>query len=222
MLLIDCYNVLHCAMPPMLAGLDVERLCRALAKTHWVKTGGVTVVADGRPNPLGTPTSPVPEVGLVYSGGSSGGGRSADDVIIARIAASSHPRRLTVVSSDREIRAAAHHRRCASWSSEDFLSRLCGQLRRQARHQTKTKPRPKQPKPLGVGRTALDGVPAEQALRWLREMGVPDVPDPTFRDLAQTPSIRPEQLGIDLHLQDALDHLADLDMDDVMRRFGKS
>ncbi|MEM1444689.1 MAG: NYN domain-containing protein [Planctomycetota bacterium] len=221
-LLIDCYNVLHCAMPAMLAGLDVDRLCRSLSQTHWAKSGSITVVADGRPNPLGTPTSPVPEVELVYAGGGSSGGRSADDVIIARIEASKSPRRLTVVSSDREIRAAARHRRCTAWSSEDFLSRLCGQLRRQSHHVAKSRPRPKQPRPLGVGRTMLDGIPADQALRWLREMGVADVPDPTFQALADTPTIRPEQLGIDLHLEDALEHLADLDMDEVIKRFGQA
>ncbi|MEM7576667.1 MAG: NYN domain-containing protein [Planctomycetota bacterium] len=222
-LLIDCYNVLHCAMPPMLAGLDVERLCRVLATTRWAKTGDITVVADGRPNPLGTPTSPTPDVALVYShGSSSGGGQTADDVIIARIAACPSPKRLTVVSSDREIRTAARQRRCTSWRSEDFLSRLCGQLRRKAQHVATSKPRPQDAKRHGVGRTVMDGIPADQALYWLREMGVTDVTDPAFHQLAKTPPIQPESLGIDLHLEDALAHLADTDMNELMRRFGKT
>ncbi|NBC10130.1 MAG: hypothetical protein GVY24_00145, partial [Planctomycetes bacterium] len=53
MLIIDCYNVLHTPMPPMLAGLDEAGLCRALARTRWVdRTGGIVVVADGKPKPL--------------------------------------------------------------------------------------------------------------------------------------------------------------------------
>ncbi|MEM1097456.1 MAG: NYN domain-containing protein [Planctomycetota bacterium] len=227
-MLIDCYNVLHCAMPPMLAGLNVEGLCRALSKTRWAKTDEITVVADGRPNPLGTPTSPVGEVELIYSGGSSLGGRTADDVIVARIADDATPRRLTVVSSDREIRAAARHRRCTSWSSEDFLVRLCGQLRRDASHAVKTKPHGKQSKqarPPGTDRRLDEGMSAEQALRWMREMGVTDTGELAFHPRANIPelncSIQPKQLGIDLHLEEALVQLADLDMDELMRRFGK-
>ena len=223
-MLIDCYNVLHAPMPPMLAGLDVAGLCRALGRTRWCRSGAsVVVVADGVANPLGTPTSPVDAVELVYSGGStSQGGRNADDVIIGRIRSHTAPKRLTVVSSDREIRAAARQRRCTSWSSEDFVARLCSQLRRDARHLAVFKPGPKDPRPRGVGRTVLDGIPADQALRWLREMGVTDVPDAGFHRFAGTPTIRPDELGIDLHLEEALDRLADLDMDDVMRRFGEA
>ncbi|MEM8496081.1 MAG: NYN domain-containing protein [Planctomycetota bacterium] len=227
-MLIDCYNVLHCAMPPMLAGLDVEGLCRALSKTRWAKTDEITIVADGRPNPLGTPTSPVGEVELIYSGGSSLGGRTADDVIIARIADDATPRRLTVVSSDREIRAAARHRRCTSWSTEDFLSRLCGQLRRDASHARKDKPRGKQSKQdrqSGADRRLYGGISSEQALLWMREMGMTDAGEPAFQPYNSapgiTPTIQPKQLGIDLHLEEALVQLADLDMDELMRRFGK-
>jgi len=132
-LIIDCYNVLHTPMPPMLAGLDEAGLCRALARTSWVRrTGGVVVVADGKPKPLpGDQTgavleqSPVAEVELRWSGP----GRSADSVIIEMVHAHSAPRRVTVVSTDREVRAKARRRRCRVWTSEQFIHKLVEQLR---------------------------------------------------------------------------------------------
>lgn len=50
-LIVDCYNVLHVTMPPLLAGLDEGRLCAVLDRTPWADSA-VTVVADGRPKPL--------------------------------------------------------------------------------------------------------------------------------------------------------------------------
>ncbi len=159
-LLIDCYNVLHVAMPPMLAGLDEGRLCVLLGRTPWAR-GGVTVVADGRPKPGKASVSPVGSVELVFSA-MQGKGGSADDVIIRRVRAHTAPRRLTVVSSDRVIREAARRRRAASWSSEEFVNRLCRHLA----------------SPGGGGATdpaedrpQVDGVPPELAERWVRWMG---------------------------------------------------
>lgn len=123
-LIIDCYNVLHETMPPMLAGLDEGALCRAIDRTPWARQP-VTVVADGRPKPLRAEVSPVDSVDLVFAGSS----RSADDLIIALINADSAPKRLTVVSSDRQIRAAARRRKARSWSSDEFIHKLCGHLR---------------------------------------------------------------------------------------------
>jgi len=123
-LLIDCYNVLHTTMPPMLAGLDEGRLCEALARTAWASRG-IVVVADGRPKPLRAQTSPVDEVELLFSGPT----RTADSVIIDMINDHTAPRRVTVVSTDRQIRAAARRRRCTAWTSEQFITRLVEQLR---------------------------------------------------------------------------------------------
>ena len=131
-MILDCYNVLHTTMPPMLAGLSEGGLCRALGRTTWAAqgggSGGITVVADGRPKPLGVAESPVDAVDLVYAGSH----RSADDLIIDLIKAHSAPRRLTVVSSDRAIRAAARRRRARDWSSDEFIDKLCRQLRKRA------------------------------------------------------------------------------------------
>lgn len=155
-LIIDCYNVLHVAMPPMLAGLSEAGLCHALARTKWAASGQpITVVADGRPKPLGVEESPVAEVDLVYAGSH----RSADDLIIDLINAHSAPRRLTVVSSDRVIRAAARRRRARDLASEDFIDQLCDQLRKHAQG----------PPPLS--RPQFAPLPPELVQRWKQAFG---------------------------------------------------
>ncbi|MEM9881295.1 MAG: NYN domain-containing protein [Planctomycetota bacterium] len=160
-MIIDCYNVLHTALPPGLAGLDEAGLCRALGRTAWA-AAGVTVVADGRPKPGGAVASPASGVELIYSGG-SGGGRSADDVIAGLIARHSAPRRLTVVSSDRAVRAAARRRRARDWPSEAFVTRLVEQLRR-----TSTRG------PSHTDRPTVAPLPPELVTRWKRQFGFRD------------------------------------------------
>lgn len=155
-LIVDCYNVLHTTMPPMLAGLSEGGLCKALARTTWAgQSGGVTVVADGRPKPLGVTESPVAAVDLVYAGSH----RSADDLIIDLIDADSAPRRLTVVSSDRVIRAAARRRRARDITSDDFIDKLCHQLRRHAAG------------PPPPGRPNIAPLPPELVQRWRDAFG---------------------------------------------------
>ncbi|MEM6855830.1 MAG: NYN domain-containing protein [Planctomycetota bacterium] len=149
-LILDCYNVLHVTMPPMLAGLGEAGLCHALGRTTWAARGDIMVVADGRPKPLGVAESPVAAVDLVYSGSH----RSADDLIIDLINAHSAPRRLTVVSSDRVIRAAARRRKARDLSSEDFIDQLCHQLRQHAAD------------PPPTGRPNIAPLPPELVQRW--------------------------------------------------------
>ncbi|MEO0514048.1 MAG: NYN domain-containing protein [Planctomycetota bacterium] len=156
-LIIDCYNVLHTTMPPMLAGLSEAGLCHALARTTWATAAGgpITVVADGRPKPLGVAESPVAAVDLVYAGSH----RSADDLIIDLINAHSAPRRLTVVSSDRVIRAAARRRRARDMASDDFVDKLCHQLRRHGQG------------PPPTNRPAVSPLPPELVQRWRDAFG---------------------------------------------------
>lgn len=156
-LIIDCYNVLHATMPPMLAGLDEAGLCRALTRTPWARSP-ITVVADGRPKPLRATESPVAEVDLVFAGSH----RSADDLIIHLIDAHSAPRRLTVVSSDRQIRAAARRRKARDLSSDDFIDRLCGHLRQHAAG------------PPPPGRPNIAPLPPELIERWKNAFGLGD------------------------------------------------
>jgi predicted RNA-binding protein with PIN domain len=154
-LIVDCYNVTHATMPPMLAGLDEAGLCRALARSRWAGRP-ITVVADGRPKPLGVTESPVAEVDLVYAGSS----RSADDLIIRLIDQHSAPKRLTVVSSDRQIRAAARRRRARDLPSDQFIDKLAHQLR-----QAHAAP----PRP---GRPSVAPLPPELVERWKDVFGI--------------------------------------------------
>ncbi len=166
MLLIDCYNVLHAALPPMLAGLDEAGLCAALGRTQWAKRGtAIVVVADGSPKPLRASVSPVESVELVFSGGTTAtGGHNADAVIIQRIEEATTPRRLTVVSSDREIRAAAARRRCRSWTAEHFINQLCEQLRAARGNAPKTEE--------DASRVQVDALPEDHVAGWMEEMGL--------------------------------------------------
>jgi len=158
-MVVDCYNVLHTTMPPMLAGLSEAGLCHTLARTTWAAAGGpVTVVADGRPKPLGVAESPAASVDLVYAGSH----RSADDLIIDLINAHSAPRRLTVVSSDRVIRAAARRRRARDMTSDEFIDRLCHQLRKHAAG------------PPATSRPSVGPLPPELVNRWKRAFGFED------------------------------------------------
>jgi predicted RNA-binding protein with PIN domain len=135
MLLIDCYNVLHETMPPVLAGLDEGGLCIALTQSRF-RAQEAVVVCDGRPKPLRVSESPVDAVQLVFSGPH----RTADDVLITLIEGDSAPRRLTVVSSDREIRKAARRRRAHSMASATFINQLAGSLGRKPRAHPNAKP----------------------------------------------------------------------------------
>lgn len=122
-LIVDCYNLLHTTMPPVLAGLEEASLCRLLARSVW-RGRRMVVVCDGAPKPLGVMESPVDEVELIYAGIA----RSADDVIVDLINESTSPRRLTVVSSDREIQKAARRRRAHAVSSDSFINELLKML----------------------------------------------------------------------------------------------
>ncbi|MEM0914545.1 MAG: NYN domain-containing protein [Planctomycetota bacterium] len=155
MLLIDAYNVLHTTMPTVLAGLDEAGLCVALKRSAY-RLHRAVVVCDGRVKPLGPSESPVDGVELVYSGSV----KSADDVIIERIEASHTPRRLIVVSTDRQIRAAARKRRCQSTTSDAFIARLAETLDRRPAPPRDAKPQ---------GRLSDD-----QVHRWLRHFGIED------------------------------------------------
>ena len=153
-LIVDCYNVLHVSMPPVLAGLDEGRLCEALSRSPWAESP-ITVVADGRPKPLRASESPAAGVELIFAGSH----RSADELIIQQIRHDSAPRRLTVVSSDREIRAAARRRRARDLSSEDFVEKLARYVQRRGI-----------PRPVSA-RPAVDPLPPELVQRWKRAFG---------------------------------------------------
>jgi uncharacterized protein len=158
-LIVDCYNLLHADMPPLLAGLDEALLCRLLDVSRY-RGGAMTVVCDGGPKPGLAERSPVESVELRYAGA----GRSADAEIMAMIAADSAPRRLSVVSDDREIQKAARRRRakvvgCAAMVAE--LARAAERLERQG----------------GPGAQPEPNVPDGDVASWAKLFGVdPDKP----------------------------------------------
>ena len=192
-LLIDCYNLLHAPMPPSLAGLEEDGLCRRLAVSLWAG-GGISVVCDGVVKP-GTPAfSPVPQVQLIYSGP----GRSADDVIIEMIDADSSPRRLYVVSDDREIQKAARRRRCQVLSTGSFIRTLAA-----------SRPPSGTASAAGRSRAALS---PNQVDAWLQQFGIdpaaapeeavelsPPVLDEAVRQVQEEhpPAAEPDSIDVD-------------------------
>jgi len=124
-LLIDGNNFLMADLPAAIAGISEMQLCRVLARTIYATSAhAIMVVLDGAASPLRLTDSPVDAVELVCAGHH----RSADDVMIEKIQKHTSPRRLTVVSSDREIRAAARRRRCRDVTSEAFAHELVQSL----------------------------------------------------------------------------------------------
>ena len=155
--LIDGNNLMHAAAEP---GPELARdaLCELLAVL--VASGQrVRVVFDGAPPNAQTETR-IAKTGVQaeYSLG-----RSADELILKHIARDSAPRRLTVVSNDREIRKAAHRRRCIVVTSEDFARKL---VRLSARQRFGAPSAASEPKEKHLGPTR------EQAQKWLREFGI--------------------------------------------------
>jgi len=152
--LIDGNNLIHALRQ---AGIEVGRvgLRQLLGR---LSSGGekVQLVFDGPP-PAEVPGGQSDDRGLEVAYSAA---RSADELIVERIAGDTAPRRLTVVSSDREIRRAARRRRCRLATSQDFIEFLLRALVRRA------KSRPAEPPEKRKGLTA------EQARRWLRELGL--------------------------------------------------
>jgi len=162
-LFIDCYNLLHAPMPPSLAGLDEDALCRVLASSPWAGDRMV-VVCDGMAKP-GVPSSPVASVELIYSGTQ----RSADDVIIDMVDANSAPRRVYVVTNDREIQKAVKRRRAQVISTGAFIRALAASRPASAKIDSVTRHRP--------------ALPEGEVNQWLKEFGI-DANDATLEAVA--------------------------------------
>ena len=149
--LIDCYNVLHTTMPPALAGMEENALCRMMARSVW-RGQRIVIVCDGSVKPSTPSESPVEGVELIYSGKT----RSADDVILEMIESDTAPRRLVVVSSDRELQKAARRRRARVLTSDEFIHILATPL---------------PPGANTVGRHASAPLDKAQVDRWLKQFG---------------------------------------------------
>lgn len=125
MLLVDCYNVLHCShvLPDRYAMVDPAGLC-AMIRRSGLGSSGAVVVCDGVPKPHESADEGGGRVELVYAGP----GRDADTLLERLIDRDTSPRQLVVVSNDRRIRRAARRRRGLAVASEDFLRRLARRL----------------------------------------------------------------------------------------------
>ena len=162
--LIDGNNLIYAMME---VGPEVGRQGLVDLLGQWPGPGQrVCVVFDGPAPPEGLARQ-IQAGGLevIYSAG-----RTGDEIIFERIAADSGPRELTVVSTDREIRAAARRRRCRAVRSENFARQVLAEIRRL------NQPPPPQAEPTEQRLGLSD--PADQQA-WLREMG--------FADLAEGP-----------------------------------
>lgn len=162
-LLIDGNNLMFALAE---VGVDAGRsaVCRLVADLAAGGAGAAPasrrahVVFDGPP-PQGTLTEQIEDtrIEVTYSGT-----RKADAILIELIAADSAPRRLTVVSTDHEIRQAAHRRRCTSMTSADFARVLV----REVLH------RPSGPAGAGEPPEKRSGLTPEQVDQWLRDLGL--------------------------------------------------
>ncbi|MFG0329266.1 MAG: NYN domain-containing protein [Phycisphaerales bacterium] len=125
-LIVDAYNATNAtgALPPDLAGLDLDELCDLIDRSRY-RHMPIILVADGA-----APGSMVergvvervvrPDLVVRYAGP----GRDADTLIEKMIRADSAPKRLIVVSTDQRVRRAATRRGARSMTSEAFLARL--------------------------------------------------------------------------------------------------
>lgn len=123
-IIVDGYNVLHTSrwLSSSWKGIDRQRFCKLLGKLAKHSSEKITVVFDA-----------VPADGIRGGEGPlevifSGHGRTADDVIIQMVNESSGCRELTVVSSDRQIRAAAKRRGCKIQRAGEFIRMAAGEL----------------------------------------------------------------------------------------------
>ena len=165
-LLVDGNNLLHAAWkhdPERLASRST--LCVLLGTWSQRFRDPVHVVFDG-PSPTAARREQIghPDISMTFSGAVS-----ADAVIIRELETHSAARRLTVVSSDREIRAAARRRRASSVASEEFWARLVARLA-----QEPGQPLEPREKRAGLGDEQMDV--------WLREFGLDDGGGPDEAD----------------------------------------
>lgn len=158
--LVDGNNLIYAARQVDPTDLLIGRslLCAKLG--HWARRRRerVHVVFDGpRPDePLAQQIGD-PALTVTYSGR----GVSADRRIHELIAADSAPRRLVVVSSDREVMAAARRRDARPVRADDFWRIVLADLAR-------PEPQPLEPP------EKREGLAPEQTEEWLRDFGLGD------------------------------------------------
>ena len=157
-MIVDGYNVLHASrwLGSEWKGVDRAEFCRLLGSLARHSGERIIVVFDALPSQPDVGRAKATDLEVIYSGH----GRTADEAIIKMINVSSGPRDLTVVSSDREIKAAARRRGCKVRAAGEFIKASARQLAR-ARSKQNSEPTQKQK---GLTRTETD--------QWLSEFGI--------------------------------------------------
>ena len=157
-IIVDGYNVLHASrwLRSAWKGVDRAEFCHLLGRLARHSGEKITVVFDAMPSEPDVGGGKALDVEVVFSGH----GRTADEVIIQIINASSGPRDLTVVSSDRQIKAAARSRRCKTRGAGEFIKASARELE-QAQSKQHLEPTEKEK---GLSRRETD--------QWLSEFGI--------------------------------------------------
>ncbi|NLX12360.1 MAG: NYN domain-containing protein [Phycisphaerales bacterium] len=134
--IIDGYNLLRGAASwGPVKSLGQLNLCELLGRWSVISGHKVTIIFDGGEPPSGYGRQlQMTGIRVLYSGA----GRSADELLIDEIRRCSAPRRLSVVSADREIRAAARRRRCREVDPEAFFASMCSRLAASKQHEIRT------------------------------------------------------------------------------------
>lgn len=126
MLLLDAYNILHCAhvLPEPYALLSAPQLGQLLDRVGY-HAGPIFVVCDGSPKPEEDQSLELGRSRLVYSGP----GKTADDVIEAMVSRAVDRRHTTVVSNDRHVQRIARHGGCQVMGVDEFLTGVSAAIR---------------------------------------------------------------------------------------------
>lgn len=154
--IIDGYNLLWAVQKVGNAqqAITEVQLCNIVSRYLRAVGDSGEVVFDGIGPPEKSRFDNITRLEVVFSGPAT----DADKVIENKINASSAPKNLTVVSSDRQVRAAAHARKAQTLKSEVFWKKLTEQL---------TRPRPAEEPP--AKRWGLSDVETEQ---WMKFFGI--------------------------------------------------
>ncbi len=157
-IIVDGYNVLHTSrwLRSPWKGVDRSELCRLLGRLARHTSEKISVVFDAMPSEPDVGGGKALDVEVIFSGH----GRTADDVIIQMVNSTTGPRDLTVVSSDRQIKAAARRRGCKTRGAGEFVKAASAELARAQREKNRE---PGQ-KEKGLTRQETD--------QWLSEFGI--------------------------------------------------
>ena len=153
--IIDGYNLLRSVQGyEEYASYDEEMLCRVLSEyLKRVRNQG-QIIFDGIGPPDKSGLGGIENLEVYFSGEDL----EADDVIEDKIISSSAPKNLIIITSDREIRIAASHRKCTSVPSDIFWLSLTEQLEKKL--------------PIREPKEKREGITEKETEDWMDEFGL--------------------------------------------------